>query len=140
MVSRFWFRFRLPLPFHFWSVIDVILLYSISKPVADIVTANLSLSFNFSLESYSGRSMRLKQVLEYDDSKNEGKKKDEVNKKKDGRNFLWARRYFFGRAVRNNSSNIGKSIETIQQHKIASFSYYTIYIYCTACTTYCARG
>ena len=65
----------------------MILLYSISKPVADIVTANLSLSFNFSLESYSGRSMRLKQVLEYDDSKNEGKKKDEVNKKKDERNF-----------------------------------------------------
>ena len=60
----------------------MILLYSISKPVADIVTANLSLSFNFSLESYSGRSMRLKQVLEYDDGKSEGKKKMKRTRKK----------------------------------------------------------
>ena len=84
--------------------------------------------------------MRLKQVLAYDDGKNEGKKKMKRTRKKMKESFGERGDIFFGRAVRNNNSNIDKSIQTIQQHKVTSFSYYTIYIYCTACTTYCARG
>ena len=38
--------------------------YSISNPVDDIVTAKVSFSRNSSLLSKTGRSMRLKQVLE----------------------------------------------------------------------------
>ena len=45
------------------NIYDKYLHYSMSNPVADVAIASFSLSRSSSLESYSGKSIRLKHVL-----------------------------------------------------------------------------